>query len=89
MKIAIVEWNDAWFSENLSADVNCVRHTVGWLVQNNKKVVRVALSRDADGTQDIMNIPRAYVRSLKLLDPKAFKDEEPDDLSEEPEEGAP
>jgi hypothetical protein len=74
-KIAVVEWNDAWFSENLSSDVNCLRKTVGWLIQNNKRVVRIALTQDADGVQDIMNVPRAYVRSLRIIDPKQLRDE--------------
>lgn len=81
-KIAVVEWCDAWFSATLSADVNLIRTTSGWLVQNNKRVVRVALTLDDRGPGDIMNIPRAFVRKVRVLDTKQLRDEAPDDAVE-------
>lgn len=81
-KVAVVEWCDAWFSDSLSSDVNLVRHTVGWLVQNNKRVIRLALTYDDRGPADLMNIPRAYVRKIRVLDTRGLRDETDEDLTE-------
>lgn len=79
-KVAQVTWIDAWFSDHLVADVNLLRETAGWLVTNNKRIVRVALTIDERGPADIINIPRAYVRKVRVLDVAALRDEQlPDD----------
>lgn len=75
-KLALVVWRDAWFSAQLSVDINLNRSTVGWLVHNNKRIVRIALTYDHErGPADIMNIPRAMVKQIKILDAKLLRDE--------------
>jgi hypothetical protein len=71
-----VEWLDAYFSDTLPKDVNMVRTTAGWLVQNNKRVVRVALTYDDRGAADMMTIPRGMVRSVRIVDAKTLRDEQ-------------
>lgn len=81
-KIAVVTWIDAWYSDSLSADVNMLRETCGFLVANNKRIVRIALTIDERGPSDLMNIPKAYVRSVKILDAKHLRDEVESDAAE-------
>lgn len=81
-KFAVVEWQDAWLSSTLSADVNLIRTTAGWLVQNNKRVVRVALTVDERGPGDVMSIPRGMVRKVRVVDAKLLRDEAEGDEAE-------
>jgi hypothetical protein len=82
-KLCVVEWLDAWFSTMLSQEVNLVRQTAGWLIQNNKRVVRIALTIDWErGPGDMMNIPRSLVRSIKILDSAALREEKTDGTDE-------
>jgi hypothetical protein len=72
-KFAVVTWGDAWWSDSLHTDVIMVRQTAGWLVQANKRIVRVALTIDERGPADLMNVPRAYVRDIKILDGRSLR----------------
>lgn len=74
-KIAVVTWLDAYFSDSLPKEINMVRTTAGWLVQCNKRVVRIALTHDERGYADMMSIPKMMVRSMKILEMKALRDE--------------
>lgn len=74
-KIAVVTWTDAYFSETLPREINMVRYTCGYLVQNNKRVVRLAMSLDERGPADIMSIPRGMVRDVKIIDAEALRAE--------------
>jgi hypothetical protein len=88
-KFAIVDWVDAWLSDTLERDTTCLRHSAGWLVQNNSKVVRLALTVDGRGPGDVMNIPRSLVRSVEILlvetrpeGPEDVVEPSPEDLAE-------
>lgn len=76
MKLVTVEWCDAWLSDTLRKDVNLIRETAGWLVTNNKRVVRIALTVDERGPGDVMNIPRSMVRKIRVIDVSALRDEQ-------------
>lgn len=78
-KIAIVTWLDAYFSDTLPKEVNLQRETAGFLIQNNKRVVRIALTLDERGPSDMMSIPRGMVRELKILELKGVRHELPED----------
>lgn len=56
-----------------------VRETAGWLVQNNKRVVRVALTVDERGPADLMTIPKSMIRKVRVIDVNALRDETVDD----------
>lgn len=84
-KFALVEWCDAWFTSSLEASTTMIRHTSGWLVHCNKRVVRVAATVDERGPADIMNIPRSLVRKVTVLDAALLKAESASDEIEPPE----
>lgn len=84
-KFAHVEWCDAWFSSSLEASTTMIRHTAGWLVHNNSRIVRIAATLDERGPADIMNIPRQLVRKVAVLDADLLRTEQPADEIEPPE----
>ena len=84
-KMAVVEWIDAWLSDTLQADQGCIRYTAGWLVHNNSKIVRIALTVDGRGPGDVMNIPRSLVRRVKIVGEDLLQAETPEDEIEPPE----
>ena len=81
-KLAVVEWTDAWFSSSLVTDVNLLRTTAGWLIQNNKRIVRIALTLDERGPADILSIPRAMIRKIRIIETKQLRAESTDGSDE-------
>lgn len=84
-KFAYVEWCDAWYGSSLEATTVMIRHSAGWLVHNNKKIVRIATTIDERGPSDIMNIPRPMVRKVTVLDGSLLRAEAASDEIEPPE----
>lgn len=84
-KFAHVEWCDAWYGSALEAKTVLIRHSAGWLVHNNKKIVRIATTVDERGPGDIMNIPRSMVRKVQVLDAAILRAETEEDELEPPE----
>lgn len=82
-KIALVTWTDAYFSDTLPKEINMLRTTCGFLIQNNSRVVRIAQTLDERGPGDILSVPRGMVRTVKLVDAKTLHDEQlPEDETE-------
>lgn len=67
MKLAVVEWDDAYA---IDADDNrdfYPQTSIGFLFKNTKKVVKIAQTYNEDGPAEILTIPRAYVRSIRVV----------------------
>lgn len=76
MKIVSVKWEDAAHSGGGFRDVHQIKqdchtyiiHTVGYLAEENRQVVKVATDMDDEGSlRDIQSIPRRIVIEIKEL----------------------
>lgn len=67
--VVCVEWDDAWFevddSGNRPAEYDC--KTVGFLLEENEKWVRLAGELIPGGHRAVTHIPRACVRHIEWL----------------------
>ena len=72
--IVLVEWNDAYFVQFIMPpeavkDIEpYMVQSVGWVIERNKKEIRLACSQINDGrVRDILVVPMALVRKVKRL----------------------
>lgn len=67
MKIALVLWHDAHFAESDDGTDHIPIHSVGVLLRNTKKCVKLAQSYDSEGASEVLTIPRDYVKSVEII----------------------
>lgn len=63
----VVFWRDAWSDYEKPEATECVQETLGFLVEKNRHIVRVAQTRDDFSACDVLSIPRAMVKSIKKV----------------------
>jgi len=70
--VLYVVWTDAYFihgwdvPEDLDFD-DAVIHSVGFLLEDSKKRIVIAMSKDEEEAADYLVIPRVWVKSTKVL----------------------
>ena len=78
--LVVVTWRDAFLRSSAATQADAVkddehqiRFTVGWLVEDGEKVVRVAMTYDPNGPgeepefDDRYTIPRPYVQEIRFI----------------------
>lgn len=73
MKVVLVTWADAYFSEDDDGKDHFKQPSVGWLITNNKKVVKLAQTYNEDGPKEVLTVPKAYVQSIEVLADRRVK----------------
>lgn len=69
-RLAVVKWRDAAISDDPDMEPPLAK-TAGWVIENSKKVVRVASESFEDGTfRDITVIPKSLVKAIVYVTPK-------------------
>lgn len=71
--IAIVVWEDAAFfgDPNEARSIYC--HSVGYLLEDGKKHVQIAMDISELSPRDVLTIPRAYVRQVRVVEKDTIK----------------
>lgn len=65
-RLVQVTWEDA-FCAPTRHDEPFWQHSVGWVVKDNKRVLAVAQTWNENGPNEVLHVPRAYVRRVVRL----------------------